>query len=103
MIVGAIRSSLAEINVDLYQAVVYYEMSLLRAPRWFDVPREASPGFSAIREALEREIVLAICRLWDTNKKAARIPAIANQLKIPAVLAELQAHAENIVNRSDLA
>jgi hypothetical protein len=79
------------INEDMYQAIVYYEMSLLNGYRSTDVPRDARADYSAVMEALERETILALCRMWDSHKRTARIPVIADELRQTETLKAIEA------------
>ena len=49
----------------------------------------AGHAFLAIRSALRRETLLALTRLWDTNKQAVRMSAIAALLREPGLVAAL--------------
>src|SRR5580692_956250 len=51
----------------------------------------ASQAFLVARTALRREMVLALVRLWDTNKQAIRMQSIAAILRETEVIEALAA------------
>jgi AbiU2 len=51
----------------------------------------ASQGLLVIRTALRREMVLALVRIWDTNRQSVRMSAIAETLKSLEVIDVLAA------------
>lgn len=56
----------------------------------------ATHAFLTIRTALRREMVLALARIWDSNKKAIRMTAIRDDLRDKKVIDAL---ALDLVNR----
>lgn len=52
---------------------------------------KVNPGFNVASDAIHRETVSALCRLWDRTPRTASIPQLANRLRRPAGLAEVEA------------
>lgn len=49
----------------------------------------ATNTFEVIRQALRREMVLALLRVWDTNKKALRLSLIGSELRDAGIVEAL--------------
>jgi hypothetical protein len=70
---------------EIMQAVMFHESW---KPTAYDESLQARMGnsyathtFHIVRHALRREMLLALMRIWDTNKQALRMSAIADKLK----------------------
>jgi len=55
----------------------------------------ATQAFFVTRTALRREMVLALIRLWDTNRKALRMQSIWHELRDPEVVHSLALERAN--------
>lgn len=70
---------------EIMQAVMFHETW---KPTAFDAGLHGRMGrsyathaFQIVRDALRREMLLALMRIWDTNKQALRMSAIAEKLR----------------------
>jgi AbiU2 len=82
---------------ELEQAIAYREAW---RPAAFDAELHtrlnrtlACNTFLTIRQALHRELVLALVRLWDKNKEALRMTLVADKLRCKDVRAALNAES----------
>lgn len=51
---------------------------------------EVNPGHNVVSDALHRETVGALCRVWDSTRGTASIPQLAKRLRKPAGISEVE-------------
>jgi hypothetical protein len=56
------------------------------------------PAFNVISDALHREVIMTLCRIWDTRTDTADINRLADAFRDPAVIADLKAAGHVIVS-----
>ena len=94
-------------NDDLCQAVIYYEVfapSGLHAPLLNRVNyHQLHESFNVVSEALELQLIIILCRIWDKTRGTARITEVVSRLQKnrglvsdQAQFAQWQADVENL-------
>jgi AbiU2 len=49
------------------------------------------PAFNVISDALHRNVIVTLCRIWDTRTDTANLNSLADEFRDPKVLADLMA------------
>lgn len=94
-------------NDDLCQAVIYYEVfapSGLHAPLLNRVNyHQLHESFNVVSEALELQLIIILCQIWDKTRGTARITEVVSRLQKnrglvsdQAQFAQWQADVENL-------
>jgi hypothetical protein len=47
------------------------------------------PAFNCISDALHRNVIMALCRIWDTRADTANLTRLASEFRDPKVIADL--------------
>jgi hypothetical protein len=98
-----IRQLADAISVDLYDALVFYEVfhpsgsdaELIRRVNELRVPG----AFNAISASLQLSVIAALCRNWDKTSGTARIPEVAAALRrYPMLVVDQARLAEWLAN-----
>src|SRR5262245_8826569 len=84
----AVLRMAASVRDDLMIAVALYETYLPTASNAdliarVNVMSDAGAGydFNVVSEALQLEVIAALCRIWDKSRNAVHVPRIAARLK----------------------
>ena len=86
----SLRAKVKAASEEFMQATAYHEAW---KPAAYDTDLHARMGMSfatntflIVRQALRREMLLALMRMWDNNTKAVSLPSIANALRDERVI-----------------
>jgi AbiU2 len=77
----------ASVRGDVQRAIALYEVFLPTGKdadliqRVNAVSVEAASAYNVVSEALHRQLIATLCRVWDTHKSAAHLPKLAAALK----------------------
>lgn len=93
--ISLLKEAVQAVHEEIHQASDYYEA-------WRPTVHDAEVGermgtsyatntYEVIRQALRREMVLALMRVWDTNKQAVRLSLVGSELKDREVVEALAA------------
>lgn len=83
------------ISITLDEAIAFYETYLPSGKDAALIARvnksDYHPAFNIILDALHRETILALCRIWDKDKDTANLNRLAADFRDKKVLADLKA------------
>ena len=83
------------ISITLDEAIAFYETYLPSGQDAALIARvnksDFYPAFNIISDALHRETILALCRIWDKDKDTANLGRLAADFRDKKVLADLKA------------
>jgi hypothetical protein len=114
-----IHCTVRAISIDLDLAVAFYETYVPSGQDEDLINRmnntDFYPAFNVISDSLHRNIIITLCRIWDTRTDTADLNSLADEFRDPQVIADLKAightvdpgqlskwHAEiDAVNKSD--
>jgi hypothetical protein len=92
-ILDDVRKVARVISVNLDHAVAFYEMFFPSGQDAGLIARmnrtDYYPAFNIISDALHREAIMALCRIWDTQSDSANLGALVSMLKNNQILADL--------------
>lgn len=90
------------ISIDLDLALAFYETYLPSGQDQALIDRvnktDFYPAFNVISDALHREVIMALCRIWDTRTDTADINRSAEAFRDPAVIVDLRAAGHVIMS-----
>jgi hypothetical protein len=113
-----IHRTVRAISIDLDLAIAFYETYVPSSQDATLVDRmnkgDFYPAFNVISDSLHRNVIVTLCRIWDTRTDTADLNSLADEFRDPQVIADLEAighavdpkqlnkwHAEiNAVNKS---
>jgi AbiU2 len=102
-----LRRLTKRIHDDLQDAIAFYEVFVpaARDATLIDEVNAARvhPGFNAVCLALHGSAILALCRLWDTDRRAAHIPKAATMMRQRSVLEAIAASSGECPDPGQLA
>lgn len=89
-----IHRTVRAISITLDEAIAFYETYVVSA-------RDAAlikavnqsgihPAFNVISDALHREVILGLCRIWDRRPDTANLNKLASEFRSKAVRADLE-------------
>ena len=81
------------ISVDLDMAVASYETYVPTGEGVGLIDRvnnaDFNPAFNCISDALHRNVIMALCRIWDTRADTANLTRLASEFRDPKVIGDL--------------
>jgi hypothetical protein len=95
-----IHRTLEAISTDLDLAVAFYETYVPSGqdPDLINYVNDADlyPAFNVISDALHRNVIMALCRVWDTRADTANLNRLADEFRDSKVLAEPERGGDKI-------
>jgi AbiU2 len=90
-----IHRTVRAISIDLDLAVAFYETYVPSGQDAGLIDRvnksDFYPAFNVISDALHRNVIVTLCRIWDTRTDTANLNSLADEFRDPKVLADLRA------------
>ena len=90
-----IHRTVRSISIDLDYAIAFYETYVPSGQdaSLIDRMNKANfyPAFNVVSDSLHRNIILTLCRIWDTRRDTADLNGLAEEFRNPQVMAELDA------------
>jgi hypothetical protein len=95
-----IHRTVRAISVDLDFAIAFYETYV---PSGQDTTLIDSmnkvdfyPAFNVISDSLHRNVIMTLCRVWDSRRDTADLKSLADESRDPQVIVDLDALGHNI-------
>lgn len=89
-----IHRTIRAISISLDETIAFYETYVPSGQDVALIQRVNTsglhPAFNAISDALHRETILGLCRIWDTRSDTANLNRLADEFRDAQVLADLQ-------------
>lgn len=88
-----IHRTVRAITLSLDETIAFYETYVPSGQNAALIERvnksDYYPAFNVISDALHRETILGLCRIWDTRKDTANLNRLAGEFRDKQVLADL--------------
>jgi hypothetical protein len=90
-----IHRTVRTISVDLDHAIAFYETYVPSGQDVTLIERmnkvDFYPAFNVISDALHRNVIMTLCRIWDTRRDTADLNSLAEEFRDPQVISDLNA------------
>lgn len=95
-----IHRTVRAITLSLDETIAFYETYVPSGQNAALIERvnnsDYYPAFNVISDALHRETILGLCRIWDTRNDAANLNRLAGEFRDTQVLADLRSAGHSV-------
>ena len=95
-----IHRTVRAITLSLDETIAFYETYVPSGQDAALIERvnksDFYPAFNVISDALYREVILGLCRIWDTRKDTANLNRLADEFRDTQVLADLHSAGRSV-------